>query len=164
MNACEIDVADADAMEALGAAMARQIATGLVIYLVGDLGAGKTTLVRGFLRGCGYSGRVRSPTYTLIEPYDIALDAPVQTLYHLDLYRLGDPEELEWIGIRDLMTGTELLLVEWPEQGQGALPPADLVIAIDYRDTGRQLDLRATSERGRRWLAAMPDRRRSGVG
>ncbi len=131
-----------------------------VIYFQGDLGAGKTTLVRSLLRGLGFRGKVKSPTYTLIEPYPLG----ELTVYHLDLYRLASGEELEWIGIRDLVTGNELLLVEWPEQGRGALPPADLVIVIDYRDSGRQLDLRATSERGRQWLEALPDRRRSGVG
>jgi len=152
--------ADEAAMQDLGLRLAQAAGGPGVIYFQGDLGAGKTTLVRSLLRGLGYQGKVKSPTYTLIEPYPLG----ELTVYHLDLYRLASGEELEWIGIRDLMTGTELLLVEWPEQGQGALPPADLVIAIDYRDTGRQLDLRATSERGRRWLAAMPDRRRSGVG
>jgi tRNA threonylcarbamoyladenosine biosynthesis protein TsaE len=152
--------ADEAAMQDLGLRLAQAAVGPGVIYFQGDLGAGKTTLVRSLLRGLGYQGKVKSPTYTLIEPYPLG----ELTVYHLDLYRLASGEELEWIGIRDLMTGTELLLVEWPEQGQGALPPADLVITIDYRDTGRQLDLRATSERGRRWLAAMPDRRRSGVG
>jgi len=152
--------ADEAAMQDLGLRLALAAGGPGVIYFQGDLGAGKTTLVRSLLRGLGYQGKVKSPTYTLIEPYPLG----ELTVYHLDLYRLASGEELEWIGIRDLMTGTELLLVEWPEQGQGALPPADLVISIDYRDTGRQLDLRATSERGRRWLAAMPDRRRSGVG
>lgn len=152
--------ADEAAMQDLGLHLAQAAGGPGVIYFQGDLGAGKTTLVRSLLRGLGYQGKVKSPTYTLIEPYPLG----ELTVYHLDLYRLASGEELEWIGIRDLMTGTELLLVEWPEQGQGALPPADLVITIDYRDTGRQLELRATSERGRRWLAAMPDRRRSGVG
>lgn len=152
--------ADEAAMQDLGLRLALAAGGPGVIYFQGDLGAGKTTLVRSLLRGLGYQGKVKSPTYTLIEPYPLG----ELTVYHLDLYRLASGEELEWIGIRDLMTGTELLLVEWPEQGQGALPPADLVITIDYRDTGRQLELRATSERGRRWLAAMPDRRRSGVG
>ena len=152
--------ADEAAMQDLGLRLALAAGGPGVIYFQGDLGAGKTTLVRSLLRGLGYQGKVKSPTYTLIEPYPLG----ELTVYHLDLYRLASGEELEWIGIRDLMTGTELLLVEWPEQGQGALPPADLVISIDYRDTGRQLDLRATSERGRRWLAAMPDSRRSGVG
>jgi tRNA threonylcarbamoyladenosine biosynthesis protein TsaE len=152
--------ADEAAMQDLGLCLARASAGPGVIYFQGELGAGKTTLVRSLLRGLGYQGKVKSPTYTLIEPYP--LDG--LTVYHLDLYRLASGEELEWIGIRDLMSGNELLLVEWPEQGQGALPPADLVIAIDYRDAGRQLDLRATSERGRRWLAAIPEGRHSDVG
>lgn len=147
-------------MQDLGLRLARATAGPGVIYFQGDLGAGKTTLVRSLLRGLGFRDKVKSPTYTLIEPYPLG----ELTVYHLDLYRLASGEELEWIGIRDLMTGNELLLVEWPEQGQGALPPADLVIAIDYRDAGRQLDLRATSERGRGWLAAMSDGGRGDVG
>ena len=133
MNEYCVQVADAVAMEALGARLARGAGKGLMLYLKGELGAGKTTLVRGFLRELGHSGSVRSPTYTLIEPYELT----DRRVYHLDLYRLGDAEELEWIGIRDLLDAESLALVEWPERGRGVLPPADLEVVIEYRNSGR---------------------------
>lgn len=152
--------ADEAAMKDIGLRLAQAVSGPGIIYFQGDLGAGKTTLVRSLLRGLGVRGKVKSPTYTLIEPYPLGQ----LTVYHLDLYRLASGDELEWIGIRDLMAGNELLLVEWPEQGEGALPPPDLVIAIDYRDAGRQLDLQAASARGHQWLAAMPDARPTDAG
>jgi tRNA threonylcarbamoyladenosine biosynthesis protein TsaE len=143
-------VADGQAMEALGRRLARSARRRGVIWLRGDLGTGKTTLVRGLLRGFGYQDKVRSPTYTLVEPYP--LDG--LNVYHLDLYRLGSPGELEWLGIRDLSGEDALLLIEWPERGEGELPPADLVIAIDYRDRGRELRLQAVTAQGERLMAA----------
>gem|GEM_PF-180136 len=107
------------------------------VYLQGDLGTGKTTLVRGILRGLGYAGPVRSPTYTLLEPYKLG----TMCLYHLDLYRLGDPEELEYLGLRDLLDGRNLLLVEWPERGWSVLPAPDLTIRIEHANEARSLDL-----------------------
>ncbi|WP_089729314.1 tRNA (adenosine(37)-N6)-threonylcarbamoyltransferase complex ATPase subunit type 1 TsaE [Candidatus Thiosymbion oneisti] len=139
-------------------AFGRRIATHLrppcTIYLQGDLGTGKTTLVRGILRGLGHAGPVRSPTYTLLEPYELgAMD-----LYHLDLYRLSDPEELEYLGLRDLLDGRSLLLVEWPERGRGALPVPDLTIRIEHAGEARSLELTAHGPCGRvleahLWLA-----------
>ena len=108
-----------------------------VVHLRGELGAGKTTLVRGLLRGLGYSGTVRSPTYTLIEPYEIG----GERIYHLDLYRLADPEELEYLGLRDLLDGEALLLVEWPERGAGVLPAPRLDILIEHAPPGRRIRL-----------------------
>ena len=108
-----------------------------LVFLRGELGAGKTTLVRGLLRGLGHEGPVRSPTYTLIEPYE--LDG--QRVYHLDLYRHGDPEELEFLGLRDLLDGEGLLLVEWPDRGIGFLPAPDLVIDITHVPPGRRIAL-----------------------
>jgi len=137
-------------MEALGARLARGYTAGIV-YLHGDLGTGKTTLARGLLHGLGHRGKVRSPTYTLVEPYDLAA-GPV---YHLDLYRLGAADELEWLGLRDLLAEGALLLVEWPERGEGVLPPADLLIHIDYARGGRTLTLTAASAAGERLLAAV---------
>jgi tRNA threonylcarbamoyladenosine biosynthesis protein TsaE len=99
---------------------------GLVVYLRGNLGAGKTTLVRGWLAGMGHAGRVKSPTYTLLELYDLPDGA---RLAHMDLYRLTDPEELEFLGVRDL---SGWLLVEWPEKGTGHLPLADLEVIIEF--------------------------------
>lgn len=140
------DIADAVGMEALGARLARVTATGLIVHLSGDLGAGKTTLARGFLRGLGHPGTVRSPTYTLIEPYEFA----ERRVYHLDLYRLGDAEELEWLGLRDLLDGDSVALIEWPERGHGVLPPADLDIRIEYLDSGRRVTLVGQSPAGER--------------
>jgi tRNA threonylcarbamoyladenosine biosynthesis protein TsaE len=100
--------------------------------------------VRGVLRGLGHTGPVRSPTYTLLEPYEVKS----MRLYHLDLYRLGDPEELEYLGLRDLLDGQSVLFVEWPERGKGALPPPDLRVRIAYADESRALELSAAGPRG----------------
>ena len=141
-------LADAQAMEALGAQLARSITPG-IITLSGALGTGKTTLARGFIHALGHTGKVRSPTYTLVEPY-LFDDCSV---YHLDLYRLADPEELEWLGLRDMLAERALLLVEWPERGSGFLPAADLAIDIDYSGNGREASLTPLTEVGQRLLA-----------
>lgn len=148
--------ADAEAQQAFGARLAAHCPTACTIHLEGDLGAGKTTLVRGFLRGRGHDGAVRSPTYTLIEPYELASG----TIYHLDLYRLGDPEELEYLGLRDLLDGSATLLIEWPERGAGWLPPPDLAIHIEHLPSGRDIRLLGLSPVGHeicaRLLAELP--------
>jgi tRNA threonylcarbamoyladenosine biosynthesis protein TsaE len=143
-------VPDGQAMEDLGQCLARSARRPGVIYLQGDLGTGKTTLVRGLLRGFGYHGKVKSPTYTLVEPY------PIEglTIYHLDLYRLGSPEELEWIGLRDLLGESALLLVEWPGQGEGVLPAADLAISLLYQGQGREVHFQSLTAAGESMLAA----------
>lgn len=143
-----LDLPDAEATEALGARLAQSLTPGIV-YLQGDLGAGKTTLTRGLLRGLGHEGRVRSPTYTLVEPYRLG----GSVVYHLDLYRLADPEELEWLGLRDMLAEHALLLVEWPERGIGVLPAADLVISLEYSGSGRRAILEAASGAGEQLLA-----------
>jgi tRNA threonylcarbamoyladenosine biosynthesis protein TsaE len=132
---------DAAATEALGAKLARALAPlpGLVVYLHGDLGAGKTTLVRGWLRGLGATGAIRSPTYTLVEPYE--LDG--RSLLHLDLYRLSDAAELEQLGVYDTPPQSSTWLVEWPERGAGELPPANLSLHLRAAGEGREVRLAA---------------------
>ncbi len=143
--------ADEAEMVACGARIAAAAEPGLVIYLEGDLGMGKTTLSRGIVQGFGHTGAVKSPTYTLVEPYEL----PAQTLYHFDLYRLGDPEELEFMGIRDYFTDAAICLVEWPQRGEGVLPPADLVINIERYDPGRRLSLGSRSPKGEAVLSRL---------
>lgn len=133
-----IRLADPEATEALGARLAGALAGAsrtapVVVHLEGPLGAGKTTLARGLLRGLGHLGRVRSPTFTLLEPYELA---GCQVI-HLDLYRLADPGELEYLGLIDMLTPGAIALVEWAERGGDRLPPADLRIALDYDGEGR---------------------------
>ncbi len=142
---------DEEAMVATGAALARACHTGLVIFLQGDLGMGKTTFCRGFIQALGHTGAVKSPTYTLVEPYELG---PLR-VFHFDLYRLGHPEELEFMGIRDYFGDFSLCLVEWPERGVGALPPADLVITIEKDGSGRSLIISAESGQGRAVLATL---------
>lgn len=143
-------------MRAIGARLADAIVAAgldapLVIGLSGDLGAGKTTLVGGLLAQLGHVGPARSPTYSLIEPYRLA----DRDVYHCDLYRLKDPGELEDLGLRDLLTGASILLVEWPERAGERLRPPDLRLALAYTDHGRQLALEPASAPGQRVVAAL---------
>ena len=125
-------------MLALGETLKPLFAGGGVVHLTGDLGVGKTTLVRGLLRAFGFEGRVKSPTYGLIESYDI----DGMAIHHLDLYRLGHGEEILYLGLEDLVTDTSLLLVEWPEKGEGWLPAADWRIEIaDRPDQSRSIEV-----------------------
>jgi len=140
-------------MLAFGSDLAHAIDDGGVIHLHGDLGAGKTTLVRGILRGMGHQGTVKSPTYTLVEPYTIGK----REIYHFDLYRLCDAEELEYMGIRDYFHAHSLCLLEWPEKGEGFLPKADLIIEIQYLPEGRDLCCRAKTPLGHEILLHLSD-------
>lgn len=145
MSDClEVFLADEADTLALGQQLASACDRPAIVFLEGDLGAGKTTLVRGWLQGLGYQGRVKSPTYTLVEPYEIA----GQRLFHFDLYRLADPEELEYIGSRDYFDRQGLCLVEWPEKGVGMLPTPDMVVELQVADSGRQVRLCARSPLG----------------
>jgi tRNA threonylcarbamoyladenosine biosynthesis protein TsaE len=178
-----LEIIDEQAMTGLGAKLAQWSVPGTIIYLDGDLGAGKTTLVRGFLRSLGYQGAVKSPTFTLVEQYNLdnnklydynelqsdlnldddhdpvsetlAVKADNKTLsrvYHFDLYRLEDPEELEYMGIRDYFDGEAMALVEWPDKGYGVLPRPDLIIKITHQTQGRHVEFEPQSEQGNELL------------
>ncbi|MEX1032240.1 MAG: tRNA (adenosine(37)-N6)-threonylcarbamoyltransferase complex ATPase subunit type 1 TsaE [Cellvibrionaceae bacterium] len=140
-----LHLADEQATVAVGLALGRAAAGGGIVFLEGVLGAGKTTLCRGILRAFGYQGAVKSPTYTLVEAY--ALES--RRVYHFDLYRLGDPEELEYLGIRDYFLGNHLCLIEWPERGTGFLPAADLRVKVTVAAAARNLQISAHSAAGR---------------
>ncbi|MGE0355948.1 MAG: tRNA (adenosine(37)-N6)-threonylcarbamoyltransferase complex ATPase subunit type 1 TsaE [Burkholderiales bacterium] len=147
-----LSLPDEDATLALGAALAPRLAPGMVIALRGELGAGKTTLVRGLLRALGYEGRVKSPTYALVELYTVSrLD-----LYHFDFYRFHDPTAWNDTGFRDIFDGRNVCLIEWPERAAGRLPPADLDIALEIGEQGRRATLTAGSPAGSRLLEALP--------
>jgi tRNA threonylcarbamoyladenosine biosynthesis protein TsaE len=142
-------LADESATLSLGAALARTCPPGArSVHLTGDLGAGKTTLVRGLLRTLGHSGAVKSPTYTLVESYEPA----GRRVHHFDLYRLTDPEELDYLGLDDYFDGTALCLVEWPERGEGVLKAPDLSIRLTVAGEGREARLEGRSDTGRAWI------------
>ncbi|WP_213875529.1 tRNA (adenosine(37)-N6)-threonylcarbamoyltransferase complex ATPase subunit type 1 TsaE [Pseudomonas sp. dw_358] len=144
-------IPDEAAMVGLGGRLAQVTAGTGVIFLEGDLGAGKTTLSRGLIRGLGHVGAVKSPTFTLVEPYEF----DDVRAFHFDLYRLVDPEELEYLGIRDYFDGQALCLVEWPERGAGFLPKPDLTITISAQASGRSLILSPLGSRGESWCAVL---------
>lgn len=145
---------DEAATLALGAALAAGVRPGLVLYLSGELGAGKTTLVRGLLRALGHPGRVKSPTYTLVEPYAVSR----LHLYHFDFYRFKD--ETEWVssGFREYFNPDTLCVVEWPEKAAGLLAPADLVVTLQISGESRSAILDARSAAGGSWLASAQSR------
>ena len=144
MSCLEQQVATAAEMEALGAKLASRLGNARVIYVHGPLGAGKTTFVRGMLRALGHEGAVKSPTFTLVEPYDIN----DMSFYHFDLYRLNDPQELEFLGVRDYLHGKGVCVVEWAERAQGALPTPDLDIMISPTGTGRMVKITTLTPHG----------------
>jgi len=124
--------------EQFGARLWELLPRKCLVFLQGDLGAGKTTMVRGFLRAAGFSGAVKSPTYTLVEEYTLA----DRQVFHFDLYRVADPEELEWIGIRDYFDQEAVCFIEWPDMGEGYLPEPDVVITLTPEKNGRLLELK----------------------
>jgi tRNA threonylcarbamoyladenosine biosynthesis protein TsaE len=131
---------------AFGAELARHLQPGMVVYLSGELGAGKTTLARGILRGLGYAGRVKSPSYTLVEPYKLSR----LYLYHFDFYRFASPQELGEAGFKEHFNPDSVCLVEWPENAAGLLPAADIRSTMKVAGSGRQLEIDADTETGRR--------------
>jgi tRNA threonylcarbamoyladenosine biosynthesis protein TsaE len=154
---------DEAATDALGAALARALVRGLVIYLHGDLGAGKTALTRATLRAAGYVGTVKSPTYTLSEPYTVELDGAPVNVIHYDLYRMSSPEEFLDAGFREDFDGDNICIVEWPEKGDPVLPPPDLHVYLHVAGLGREVELHPLSPLGllcldRLYLPTFPPR------
>ena len=141
--------------DALGSALARILQPGLAIYLQGDLGTGKTALTRALLHAAGYAGHVKSPTYTLAEPYSIMLGARMVTLIHFDLYRMLSPDEFLEAGFREHFSQNNICIVEWPEKGENVLPRPDIEIALSVQGLGREVELRALSDKGLECLARL---------
>ena len=139
----------ATAMEEFGGLLAHACHSRSILHLNGDLGVGKTTLTRGFLRALGHTGSVKSPTYTIVEPYQIS----GRQIYHFDFYRLGDPEELEYLGIRDYLENEAICLIEWPEKGGPFAPTPDVQIQLAHHGEARLLELQAHTATGQAILA-----------
>ena len=135
----------------LGQRLASVLRSGGVLFLQGDLGAGKTTLSRGIVQALGHSGAVKSPTYTLVEPYEL----DDLKIFHFDLYRLADPEELEFIGVRDYFEAGAVCIIEWPQRGGDLIPPPDLSLALEKAGKGRLARLEACSALGQTMLGEL---------
>lgn len=142
---------DEPGLVALAQRLAGIVAEGGVIHLRGDLGAGKTTFARALLRALGIDARIKSPTYSLVESYALGELA----IHHLDLYRIADPGELEWLGLPDLATARHLILIEWPERAGDALSRPDLIVHLAYAGSQRDVALEPLSPRGDAWIAAL---------
>ncbi|MEW5768849.1 MAG: tRNA (adenosine(37)-N6)-threonylcarbamoyltransferase complex ATPase subunit type 1 TsaE [Pseudomonadota bacterium] len=146
-----VALADDAATLDLGRRLAEVLVPGLSVWLLGDLGAGKTTLARGVLRGLGFAGRVKSPTYTLVELYALSRF----NLYHFDLYRIADPDEWEDAGFREYFNPGSVCLVEWPEKASGMLPGPDLRIHLEFAESGRLAHVEGLTEEGKRCVARL---------
>ena len=146
---------DEAATQALGKSLALCLQPGLVIYLHGDLGAGKTALTRAILHAAGHQGNVKSPTYTLAEPYQIQLQGSTTKLMHFDLYRMISADEFIEAGFRDEFNAETICIIEWPEKAEGLLPRADLDVFIDILALGREVKLQANSEKGNACLTQL---------
>lgn len=146
-----VELADESDMVAFGQALSALIKNPMVITLKGQLGAGKTTLSRGMLQGLGHCGSVKSPTYTIVEPYQLSAGS----VFHFDLYRIADAEELEYMGFGEYLAEAQLCLIEWPERGQGFLPQADIAIEISQSGDGRCVTLAAYSEVGEQLIGQL---------
>ena len=142
-------LADESQQVALAREVAKYLGSSFIMLLKGDLGVGKTTFARGFIQASGFEGVVKSPTYTLVEPYPISND---RMCYHFDLYRLADPEELEFTGARDYFNENDVCLVEWPEKAEGFLPPADWICEFSHQEMGRNLTVWAMTEAGKKLM------------
>lgn len=153
MPSVECFLVDESATVTLGRRLGRALVGGGILFLQGTLGAGKTTLTRGVLQAHGHSGPVKSPTYTLVEPYDLE----GVRLFHFDLYRLGDPEELEYMGIRDYLFDQSICIVEWPSRGAGVLPQEDFSVHLSPHNGGRMAKLHAHTALGQKILAHIID-------
>jgi len=151
---------DEGALGALARTLAPALRGGAVVHLSGSLGAGKTTFARALLRELGVGERIKSPTYTLIETYTLG----ELSVHHLDLYRIAAADELEWLGLRDLSTGRQLWLIEWPENGAGALPEPDLIVHLEHAGEQRNLRLEPCSPSGRQILETVDFSRRGASG
>jgi len=144
----EVFLADEEATLQLGAQLAACLSESILIYLSGDLGAGKTTLTRAMLRALGISDHIKSPTFSMVECYE----RDKQPLYHIDLYRLTNPEELEYLGLQDLMGTNAIIMIEWPERAGDYLPKADVHCYLSFHKEGRLLKMEPNSDQGKKIL------------
>jgi tRNA threonylcarbamoyladenosine biosynthesis protein TsaE len=152
MQHFEAELKDEAGTLALGAALSRALAPGLTIYLHGDLGAGKTALTRALLHAAGHPGHVKSPTYTLAEPYTVELGGQPVEVVHFDLYRMAGPDEFLDAGFRDYFNHHTVCIIEWPEKAGDVLPPPDINVFLTMHGTGRKVELQALSPHGSQCL------------
>lgn len=146
---------DEAATQALGKSLAHTLVPGLVIFLHGDLGAGKTALTRAMIHAAGFTGNVKSPTYTLAEPYQVKIRSQTTTIMHFDLYRMLSAEEFLDAGFREEFNASNICIVEWPEKADGVLPEPDLNVFLSVAGDGREVELQALSAKGTACLASL---------